>query len=342
VIERVTAWLDEASASSPPDGARSSPSPGGASATAQLQIGQARIQETPLTIEQSFGRLSGVLAEPLGPTAPGLCVVLLNAGAVRRIGPSRMWVEVARRWAARGVPTLRLDVEGIGDADGDATPYTEDAGLYVPELVPQVLATLDVLLERGVGERFVLAGLCAGAYWSFHAALRDPRVSAAFMVNPRALIWDRALAPARDLRAFLSQPASWSKIREQASVARVWALALWLLAAPKRWLSRSKSHGRLGAVEAKEVDDALDQLHATGKGVLLMFSDHEPLQEELVRSGRMAGLEQWQNLTLEYIPVRDHTLRPNWAQRQAHDALDRALDRELGASPLPEPATPLS
>jgi hypothetical protein len=33
--------------------------------------------------------------------------------------------------------------------------------------------------------------------------------------------------------------------------------------------------------------------------------------------------------TLEHIPVRDHTLRPGWAQIQAHGVLDRALEREL-------------
>jgi len=68
--------------------------------------------------------LSGVLTEPLGSGEGVLCAILLNAGAVRRIGHHRMWVEVARRWAARGVPTLRLDVVGVGTptASRDSTP----------------------------------------------------------------------------------------------------------------------------------------------------------------------------------------------------------------------------
>ena len=72
-----------------------------------------------------------------------------------------MWVEAARRWAAQGVPTLRLDIEGIGDADGGTTPYVDSAQLYVAELVPQVLAALDALKDRGIGDRFVVAGLCS-------------------------------------------------------------------------------------------------------------------------------------------------------------------------------------
>jgi len=232
-----------------------------------------------------------------------------------------MWVEAARRWAARGVPSLRLDVEGIGDDDGDPAPYTEDAGLYVPELVPQVLAALDVLQERGVGERFMLGGLCSGAYWSFHAALQDARVTTALMLNPRALIWDPAVAPAHDFRALRTEPLSWSKIRNKASVRRTVALALWMFTARRRKAS---------------VDDALDRLHVSGKRALLLFSDHEPLYDDLILSGRMAQLEQWANLTVEYVHVRDHTLRPTSSQRQAHAALDRALDRELSISRVPE------
>ena len=39
--------------------------------------------------------------------------------------------------------------------------------------------------------------------------------------------------------------------------------------------------------------------------------------------------ERWPNVKLELIPGRDHTLRPLYSQERAHEALDRALDREL-------------
>ena len=61
----------------------------------------------------------GILTEPVGP-AVDLCAVWLNAGPQRRIGPNRMWVETARRWAALGVPSVRVDLAAIGDADGDS------------------------------------------------------------------------------------------------------------------------------------------------------------------------------------------------------------------------------
>ena len=72
-----------------------------------MTIGGALIRETPITVEHAHGSLFGVLAEPdLDVPAP-VCAVLLNAGALRHIGPGRMWVELARRWTAKGVPTLR-------------------------------------------------------------------------------------------------------------------------------------------------------------------------------------------------------------------------------------------
>jgi hypothetical protein len=52
----------------------------------------------------------------------------------------------------------------------------------------------------------------------------------------------------------------------------------------------------------------------------------------------MSVLEQSPNVTVEHIAVRDHTLRPIWAQARAHEALDRALHRTLAVSGSPRPA----
>jgi hypothetical protein len=266
-----------------------------------------------------------VLTTPVGDTPAEVGVLLLNAGAVRRIGPNRMWVEAARRWAASGIPTVRLDVEGIGEADGEGRPYVDDAGLYVPTLVPQVITALDTVAALGIASRFVLGGLCAGAYWSFHAALQDDRVIAALMVNPRLLVWDPTILPARDFRALRSGKATWKNLREHANAQRVGALARWLAAAPQRKLAEARSGQR--PVEA--LDDALARVRAEPKPMLFLFSEDEPLRDELQASGALSALEQLEHVTVEYLPVRDHTLRPTHAQRLAHAALDRALARAL-------------
>lgn len=328
VIDRVNAWLERSSRpirSGPP---ATQPVPG-ARSSAEISLGNGRaVRETPVAIPQSFGVISGVLVEPPQRPRHDLRVLLLNAGAVRRIGPNRMWVECARRWAADGVPTLRLDVEGVGDADGDAAPYVSDAGLYVPRLVPQVLSAVDFLQARGDGERFILGGLCAGAYWAFHGALRDPRVTGALMLNPRALVWNTGLGPARDLRALLTEPFSLAKIRRVATGPRLRSFLRWVLTAPSRALQGVGSR-RPTPIAEHDLDVALEQLRRGGKPALMLFAEHEPLYDELIRSGRAAELAAWPGVTIERIAVRDHTLRPNWAQQQAHAALDRAITREL-------------
>ena len=327
VIERVGSWLAERDASSlvPPRQA-----PAAAPSTEIHLRGGALVRETAIAIARESGTLAGVLTEPLDPPADGLCVVMLNAGAVRRIGPGRMWVEAARRWAAAGVTTLRLDSEAIGDSDGDERPYVDDGALYTPVFVPQALAALDFLEARGAGRRFVLGGLCSGANWAFHAALRDDRVHGVLLVNPRALVYSESLGPGRDLRALLTQRPSLTKIRRIATGPRLHAFLRWLAGTPTRALARLRGGAPESSGHEHELDAALDAFTASGKHMLMLFSEHEPLHDELVRSGREQRLAAAPNVIFEHVRIRDHTLRPLWAQAAAHAALDRALAREPG------------
>jgi hypothetical protein len=165
--------------------------------------------------------------------------------------------------------------------------------------------------------------LCAGAYWSFHAALRDQRVVSALMLNSRALIWDEDPGPARDFRALLGSKRSWSRIRRNATPERVRALSAWMLGAPKRKLTHRAHRNQVA------FDEALDHLRRLPTRAMFLFADGEPLEEELIASGWMEEMKHWPNVTFERVAVRDHTMRPNWAQKRVHEALDRALEREL-------------
>src|SRR5262249_1731329 len=114
-IAKTVAWLDAGPAgiAHPAPAAPSRP-------TMKLPYGGHPIEETPVCFDGELGGLFGVVSEsPQSDRAP-VCAVLLNGGALRHIGPSRTWVEIARRWAARGVPTVRIDMPGIGESDGDA------------------------------------------------------------------------------------------------------------------------------------------------------------------------------------------------------------------------------
>lgn len=293
-----------------------------------LDVEGGAVRERPLSFAQGFGRAFGVLAEPAVGSDGGLCAVLLNAGAVRNVGPNRIWVETARRWAARGVPTLRLDLEGIGEADGTAPPDVRD--FYLPKYEEQLRLVLDRLQELGEGERFLLVGLCAGGYWAFREGQADPRVCRLLLLNSGALAWDPALVDQREARKLTraSQRHWWGRLLRGEVGARKLLSALrsllsGLAGLPRRLFGRGRRSLR-GEIEA-----GLDRLEASGKGVVLAFSGGEPLARELESYGILAELERRQLVEAVALPGSDHTLRPVGAQAAARELLDAELERLL-------------
>ncbi len=140
--------------------------------------------EEPVLHNGSFG----ILTHPCQRTPRSkTTVVLLSVGANPHIGPGRMYVTLARALATQGFSVFRLDVTGVGDSvQGSATGrdsiYSETARDDVP-------ATLDDLSQRLQSEKFVLVGLCSGAYIAYQVAAKDARVSAQVLLNVQALEW---------------------------------------------------------------------------------------------------------------------------------------------------------
>jgi predicted ATP-grasp superfamily ATP-dependent carboligase/alpha/beta superfamily hydrolase len=331
VFARVDAWLSESpreQAQTPAAPRRESDHP-----SVALKVGAIDIRETPVRLAHSSGELFGILAEPAGPRRE-LCAVLLNAGMIHRSGPNRMWVDIARAWAARGVPTLRLDFLGIGDSDDDGRRHDQTAELYGDEIAAQLTLAIDSLQARGLGPGFVLAGLCSGGYWAFRGALTDTRVLAAFMLNPRALVWDPSLDLRRDLRRALSRPSRWPRLlRSERGLEHARARVREAPRAIGNILGRGLTRRGARLTGGDELDRSFDRLGNSAKHILLAFSGEEPLHEELLRQGRMERLERWPNVELSGLPGRDHTLRPIEAQATARALLDHALERQLDMAP---------
>lgn len=136
------------------------------------------------TCPQSFGILTRPLkSERRSDTA----VLLLNAGANHHIGPNRMYVTLARHLAKMGFPSLRLDIPGIGDSAKGAGSAREQ--IYSSSAVQVVQAAMTHLETRICAKRFILLGLCSGAYMAFQTAARDPRVSTQILINPQTFEW---------------------------------------------------------------------------------------------------------------------------------------------------------
>jgi hypothetical protein len=293
-----------------------------------------------------------VLTEPLGVRRE-LCALLLNAGPQRRTGPNRMWVEIARRWAANGVPTLRLDAAGIGDADGDATVLGQVTAFYRPVYVEQARAALEALVERGLPPRFVMLGLCSGAYWSAQTAVADERVAAVIMLNPRTLVfdeWRHTLRRTRRLGRQALLPSTWRKvltgeIKLEKHLETGRTLVGRVASGPTRArerivLARQRNgDGRTPdtrePAEREPIEDLFDALRDRDQRALLMFTGKEVLRGELSRKGVLDRMDRWPNLELALLGTSadTHTLTPLWLQRQVHALVDRVLEDELKRLP---------
>jgi alpha-beta hydrolase superfamily lysophospholipase len=300
------------------------------------------VQETPLSFEHSFGDPFGILSEPVKESSASLCAVWLNAGPQRRTGPNRMWVELARRWAGRGVPCLRLDLAGIGDAGGDGGPLVDPRSFFVPDYIEQVGLVLQALQERGWPPRFIVGGLCSGGYWAFQMALEDERVQSALMLNPGILVYDagvsHAVRSALELRGKFLELSTWRRLLrgDLTMTAHLRTARVLLAHLPQRiWRALSRLvRERLGGDEGEgrdEVDEVFDRLRAKGARASMIFAGEEHVHIDLQRHGHLDRLDRWPSITVEHIaaPLDLHTMRPLWLQRTVHDLLDRTIQGEL-------------
>ena len=322
---RASAWLEEAPATARPG----EPAAPAAAGCLELDVEGRTVRETPFVHDVPAGRLFGVVAEPEG-FQEDVCAVLLNAGPQRHIGPNRMWVQSARRWAARGVPSLRVDLDGIGDADGRPAGWREEAVFYEPQHVDYVKDVLARLRADGVAQRFVLLGLCSGANWAFNAALDDETVVAALLINPRALLWDPWMETDRESRKLrgVASPRMWTRL-VRGDLGRD-AIGKAVRAASGR-LRRlpAAAAGRLvrrGAPD--ELDAALGRLADQGTNLTFIFTDEEPLHDELARAGRLDGAPNLRVANVRTV-ANMHALQPPWVQQEVHVLMDDALEREL-------------
>lgn len=277
-----------------------------------------RIRETAIAFDAAGQQLYAVIAEPVEAQRVPFTLVLYNAGAIRRIGPNRMWTEAARRWASAGVPVIRVDVEGIGDAGGDGSAYREsDDPFYAEKLIQQARSVLDLAVERGLPDRFALGGLCSGGFWAFQAALSDVRVQSVIMLNPRLLFFDARSDARRELRKLrrILTPAGLRGVNlEKLTLKRAARLGSRLL--------------RRRARANPDTAEAFEMLRRRGQQVVMGFSGDEPLYEELQRELTLAGLLRL-GVRVAELPCKSHTLKPLTAQQAGHSLIDEAVSAAL-------------
>ena len=107
----------------------------------------------------------------------GCGIVVIVGGPQYRVGSHRQFVLLARRLADAGIPVLRFDVRGMGDAGGDSPGFES--------LDADIRSAVDCLVHEVPGlARIALLGLCDGASAGLLYGPGDPRISSLVLLNP--------------------------------------------------------------------------------------------------------------------------------------------------------------
>jgi alpha/beta superfamily hydrolase len=286
--------------------------------------------ETFWTTSGPSGSIFGILSEPASNTAGDFCLLFLNPGASRHIGPNRMWVEAARRWAARGVRSFRMDFEGIGESEGELDANL--ASLYQGHSVEQVELAIDYLRSRVGARQFAVIGLCSGAFWGFHAAIRNPAIRGGILLNPRLFFWDPEVDRRRMLRHAvngLTDSTAWSRLaRGKIDPQRIKQTVRIMI---DRFRGHRAERRRDHQIPPEAMARAWAALEKNDCHLNLVFTEGEPLLLEMEEEGQFPPQH---NPRIGCIRIANggHTFRPLWAQKVIHEVIDDGVDTILRAS----------
>ena len=268
--------------------------------------------------------LVGVLTDPPGFVPHGasapIGAILLNAGVIHRVGPSRLYVRLARDLAALGWVAARFDHSGIGDSPvrRDGLPFEESSLL-------EARAAMDSLQEsRGI-DRFVLMGLCSGAVTAFDAAGVDDRVVGVVMINPQGFDhspeWNTYVVNRGDARRYWTQSVFSARSWWNALTGRVDYKRL----AGVLWRQASGPRGARQVVSSvvTRVGSDLQRLMHRGVRTFLVCSEGDEGIEymNVILQQDVRTMTSAVHLSVEILPGADHSLTLLGSQRRVVDVV---------------------
>ena len=257
------------------------------------------------------------------PAAGRRGAVLLNAGVVHRVGPNRLYVELARRLSRSGYTVLRFDHSGIGDS-----PARNDHLSFDESSVAEAVDAMNWLAAERQCASFLLIGLCSGTLTAFRTALVDARVTSLVLLT--ALLVDPSTVPEdvvteasqrRIARSYLVEKAAsagaWHRIvTGRVDYRRAWramtALAARRLRPPKASPADAKLIDQVGTLLRRGV--SLQFIYAEPTTVLEWFRmTLEPGLPSLRRQGR---------IELSLLRHADHTFTERRHQARVIELID--------------------
>lgn len=339
MVERITAWTrelrEQLTPAAPHEPVRQPALSRSITLSSPLGSNDSLIEEAAF-IDDAL-RMFAVISRPrIVPASPRV-IVMLNSGAVHRIGPNRIYVTLARNWAARGHVVLRVDISGIGDST--PRPGEPENSVYSARAQEDVDAILKYIEQRYGLHDLHAVGICSGAYHSFKAAVRGAPFKSAAMINPLTFFWKEGMS--------LQYPA----YRVAADVERykssVFRMKSWfkLLRGRVNMVELSQVLLRQGIIVATRMvrelahlmhiyfrDDLGRELEITAKhsiDMMFVFSAQDPgLQVLLQQGGRAVGrLRRKGKLDIALVELANHTFTTLQTRERLVEILTRRFER---------------
>lgn len=302
---------------------------------------EASIRESALELDARNGKLRGILTQPANPEGAGdsEAVLLVNSGAVRRIGPNRIHTELARQWAeAEGKTTLRIDLAGLGESDGSEAQAEH---LYNDSVIPDARVAIDELQRRGFS-RITIVGLCSGAYVAYHSALVDDRVARVVMINPQTFYFRKGASldverrqagkAAQHYRTALRNRDNWLRLVKGDVNVHKTARALGQAVFSKTRDRLTELKGRVIGFEANRVERDFQKLLGRGVDLRLLYSQYDPgvdyLFAYLGRDLHRLGSARRQ-IDMTVVPGPDHTFSAWWARAWLSSYLTQVIQSPI-------------
>ncbi len=274
--------------------------------------------------------LFSIAATPANRQPSEWGLLFLNAGGVRHIGPNRMWVEASRRWAACGVPAIRLDFLRVGESTCEEPASIEY--LHSDDLADQLGLVMNDIQSKLNVRRFIAVGLCSGAYVAFQTLIRNSAIRGAILLNARHFFWDPAVFArrlARRVGTGLVDVSDWRRLaRGEIRPERVKQAARLAL---KRLLARGSSGDGEGQIHPQALGEAWHEVRRLQTRVTLVFADGEPLLTETEDEKQLPPPTDPFISCLRVGKV-GHTFRALWAQQMLHNLIDREITLTMGES----------
>jgi alpha-beta hydrolase superfamily lysophospholipase len=229
LLRTATEWLRHLPPNGGIDRPRDAPPPADSAVIAPPAIPDAMSDDAlAVAVEEHavrFGdsnRLFGIVSVPENRSTrtKSNAVILLNAGAVNHIGPSRMYVTIARYLAQLGYVVLRMDIASIGDSP--PYPGQPEIDVYSPYALQDVASAVEYLQRSWHVDAIVSSGVCSGAYHSFKAAVARYPLRQVILINPLTFFWKPGMSlqypeyrVAQDMRRYqktMLNLAAWRKL----------------------------------------------------------------------------------------------------------------------------------